>query len=110
MAVVPLARSTDDRDAIRVHGRGSDGLAKLSRAAEWFATARSGYDWGNDRGRAMSVYTLRLGLGLFFLLMGTALFARRWLMPNLDAQFDPLRLNLGAVFALVFGALNVVRW
>jgi hypothetical protein len=58
----------------------------------------------------MSVYTMRLGLGLFFLLTATVLFARRWLAPGLDAQFDPLRLNLGAVFALVFGALNVVRW
>jgi hypothetical protein len=58
----------------------------------------------------MSIHTLRLVLGVFFLLAAGLLFARGWLMPGLDAKFDSLRLNLGAVFALVFGALNLVRW
>ena len=39
-----------------------------------------------------------------------AFFGRRWLFPELDAKFDPLRMNLGGVFALVFGCLNLVRW
>jgi hypothetical protein len=58
----------------------------------------------------MSVYTLRLGLGLFFLFAGTLLLVRKWLAPGLDREFDSLRLNLGALFAFVFGALNIVRW
>ena len=61
-------------------------------------------------GTGMSVHTMRLGLGVFFLLGAGVLFARKWLLPGLDAKFDSLRLNLGAVFALVFGSLNVVRW
>jgi hypothetical protein len=59
---------------------------------------------------SMSIHTLRLGLGILFLLMAAAIFGRRWLFPGLDAKFDPLRMNLGGVFAIVFGCLNLVRW
>jgi hypothetical protein len=58
----------------------------------------------------MSIRTMRLGLGVFFLVMAAAIFTRRWFFPQLDARFDPLRMNLGGAFALVFGCLNVVRW
>jgi hypothetical protein len=58
----------------------------------------------------MSIHTMRLGLGILFLLLAAAIFGRRWLMPGLDAKFDPLRMNLGGVFAVVFGCLNLVRW
>lgn len=58
----------------------------------------------------MSVHTMRLVLGILFLILATVLFARRWLMPGLDECFDPMRMNLGAVLALVFGGLNLARW
>jgi len=58
----------------------------------------------------MSVPTMRLVLGVFFLLTGTLLLTRHWLAPGLDANFDSRNLNLGAIFALVFGVLNVLRW
>jgi hypothetical protein len=58
----------------------------------------------------MTIHTMRLGLGILFLLLAAAVFGRRWLFPELDAKFDPLRMNLGGVFALVFGCLNIVRW
>ena len=58
----------------------------------------------------MSIHTMRLGLGILFLVLAAAIFGRRWLLPQLDAKFDPLRLNLGGVFAIVFGCLNLVRW
>ena len=58
----------------------------------------------------MSVHTMRLVLGILFLLLAAAMFARRWLMPGLDERFDPLRMNLGAVLALVFAGLNLARW
>jgi hypothetical protein len=58
----------------------------------------------------MSIHTMRLGLGIFFLLLAAAIFGRGWLFPHLDAHFDSMRMNLGGVFALVFGCLNIVRW
>jgi hypothetical protein len=58
----------------------------------------------------MLVYKLRLGLGLLFLVLSGVIFARSWIAPRLDQQFDPLRLNLGGVMALVFGGLNIARW
>lgn len=58
----------------------------------------------------MSIHTMRLGLGILFLFLAAAIFSRRWLFPGLDAKFDPLRMNLGGVFAIVFGCLNLVRW
>jgi hypothetical protein len=53
---------------------------------------------------------MRLYLGLLFLILAGAIFTRRWLFPEFAAQFDPLRMNLGGVFALVFGCANLVRW
>jgi hypothetical protein len=61
-------------------------------------------------GPAMTIHTMRLGLGILFLLLAAAVFGRRWFFPDLDARFDRTRMNLGAVFALVFGCLNIVRW
>ena len=49
-------------------------------------------------------------MGVLFLLLAAAMFARRWLMPELDARYDPLRMNLGAFFALVLAGLNLARW
>ena len=63
-----------------------------------------------DEGAAMSVHSMRLVLGILFLLLAATLFARRWLMPGLDDRFDPLRMNLGAALALVFAGLNLARW
>src|SRR5262245_32497270 len=58
----------------------------------------------------MSVHTMRLGLGILFLLLAGVIFTRQWLAPGLDAKFDPLRMNLRGVLALVFGGLNLARW
>lgn len=58
----------------------------------------------------MSVYTIRLVLGLMFLVMAGAIFARDLLVPNLAGRFDPLRMNLGGVLALVFGCMNLAKW
>ena len=58
----------------------------------------------------MSVMNMRLGLGILFLLLATAIFTREWLLPGFGANFDPLRMNLGGVLALVFGGLNLARW
>jgi hypothetical protein len=58
----------------------------------------------------MSVHTLRLALGILFLVLAAVIFTRDWLAPGLGAGFDPLRMNLGGVLALVFGGLNLVRW
>jgi len=58
----------------------------------------------------MTIHTMRLGLGILFLVLAALIFGRRWLCPGLDARFDPLRMNLGGVFAIVFGCLNIVRW
>jgi hypothetical protein len=53
---------------------------------------------------------MRLALSMLFLILGCALMTRRWWLPELDVQFDTLRLNLGTVLALVFGGLNLARW
>jgi hypothetical protein len=59
----------------------------------------------------MNVRQVRLALGLFFLLMGTALLVLRFGFPDLAQQFGaPRRLFVGALFALVMGGLNVARW
>jgi hypothetical protein len=69
-----------------------------------------GYDGRNERRAAVTVLTMRLVMGILFLLLAGLMFGRRWLMPDLDARYDPLRMNLGAVLALVFGGLNLARW
>jgi len=58
----------------------------------------------------MSVHTIRLVLGIMFLCLATAIFARDLLAPGLGARFDPLRMNLGGVLAFVFGGLNIAKW
>ena len=59
----------------------------------------------------MSVHTMRLVLGVFFLIMGVFLLVvRHWAAPGLDAKFNSTRMNLGGVLALVFAGLNLARW
>jgi hypothetical protein len=61
-------------------------------------------------GTSMTVRSMRLGMAVFFLVMGLAIFARHWVMPWLEDMFDPLRLNLGATLALVLAGVNLARW
>ena len=35
----------------------------------------------------MTIHTMRLGLGLLFLVLAALIFGRRWLFPQLDARF-----------------------
>ena len=58
----------------------------------------------------MSVHTMRLVMGILFLGLATVLFTRQWLLPDLNNRFNPLRMNLGAILALIFGCLNLARW
>jgi hypothetical protein len=58
----------------------------------------------------VSISTLRLLVGIFFLLASAFLALRSWIAPEWAARYDPLRMNLGAAFALVFGLLNLTRW
>jgi hypothetical protein len=58
----------------------------------------------------MSVRTMRLAMGILFLFLAAAIFARGWLFPEFAARYDSLRMNLGGVFALVFGGMNLARW
>jgi hypothetical protein len=58
----------------------------------------------------MSIATLRLIVGVFFLLASVFLALRYWIVPEWASRYDPLRMNLGAAFALVFGLLNLTRW
>lgn len=58
----------------------------------------------------MSIHVMRLALGVLFLLLAAGIFLRDWFLPNLGVRFDPLRLNLGGVLALVFGCLNLAKW
>ncbi|HEY1186299.1 MAG TPA: hypothetical protein VGE74_01520 [Gemmata sp.] len=54
---------------------------------------------------------MRLTLGLFFLCAGTALLAARFVAPDRMAKaFDPLRMTLGALLALVLGGVNLAKW
>jgi hypothetical protein len=58
----------------------------------------------------MNVRFLRLLLGLFFLFAGTALLVVRFAAPDAVAKFDPLRIFLGGVFALVLAGWNLMKW
>lgn len=58
----------------------------------------------------MSIPVLRLIVGVFFLVASAFLALRYWLVPEWAARYDPLRMNVGAVFAFVFGLLNITRW
>lgn len=58
----------------------------------------------------MNVRHMRLGLGIFFLLMGAALLVLRFGAPEAIAKFDPMRLFLGALLAIALGCWNLMRW
>src|SRR4051812_27203198 len=58
----------------------------------------------------MAIQTMRLGVGILFLLLAAVILGRAWLLPDLGNRFDPVRMSLGGVLALVFGLLNVARW
>jgi len=58
----------------------------------------------------VTIATLRLIVGVFFLLASAFLTLRYWIAPEWAARYDPLRMNLGAAFAFVFGLLNLTRW
>jgi hypothetical protein len=58
----------------------------------------------------MAVRHLRLALGLFFLIAGLFLLVLRFGMPEAVVRFDPLRLFLGALLALVLSAVNLMKW
>ncbi len=58
----------------------------------------------------MTVHTMRLVMGILFLLLAGLVFGRHWLMPGLDAEYNSRRMNLGGVLALVFAGLNLARW
>jgi hypothetical protein len=58
----------------------------------------------------MQIRTMRLVLGILFLILGCAIFARHWLFPEFAAGFDSLRMRIGGVFALVFAGVNLARW
>jgi hypothetical protein len=58
----------------------------------------------------MQIRIMRLVLGILFLIMGTALFARDWLFPEFAARRSKLQLNIAGVFALIFGCVNLARW
>lgn len=58
----------------------------------------------------MAVRHMRLALGAFFVLAGVVLLAVRFGAPEAVARFDPLRLSLGAVLAIVLGAVNILKW
>lgn len=64
----------------------------------------------NGKGPTMNISAMRFSLGVLFLILGGVILARRWLMPEAFAGYDPVRLNLGGVLALVFGGLNLARW
>jgi hypothetical protein len=54
---------------------------------------------------------MRLALGLFFLVAGTAVLALRFLMPEAAARVSsPLRLTLGGLLALVLAGVNLAKW
>ncbi len=58
----------------------------------------------------MAVRHMRLILGVFFLFAGVGLLVLRFGMPDAAARLDPLRLFLGAILALVFSAVNLMKW
>jgi hypothetical protein len=58
----------------------------------------------------MAIHRMRLALGIFFLVLATIILTRQWFLPGWGLGFDPLRMNLGGILALVFGCLNLARW
>ena len=58
----------------------------------------------------MAIRHMRLALGAFFLVVGIGLLVLRFGAPEAVARFDPLRLFLGALLALVLSAVNLMKW
>ena len=58
----------------------------------------------------MAVRHMRLAVGVFFLILGVVLLILRFTMPELVAKFDPLRLLMGGLLALVLGCWNMMKW
>ena len=58
----------------------------------------------------MQIRTMRLVLGILFLCLASVIFTRKWIFPELAGKFDSLRMNIGGVFALVFGCVNLAKW
>jgi hypothetical protein len=59
----------------------------------------------------MRVFHWRVVLGLFWVVMATALFARDWLFPEeLLANYRGRNLSLGAWLAFVLAGWNFARW
>ena len=58
----------------------------------------------------MAVRHMRLVLGVLFLIVGLGILALRFGAPEAVARFDPLRLFLGAILALVLGTVNCMKW
>lgn len=58
----------------------------------------------------MSIHTMRLVLGVMFLLLAVLIFGRDLFLPQLGNRFDPMRMNLGGILAVVFGLLNLAKW
>lgn len=58
----------------------------------------------------MKVRYLRLYLGLFFLFTGAGLLVLRFAVPDAVAKFDPLRVFIGAILALILGGVNLAKW
>lgn len=58
----------------------------------------------------MSVRTMRLGLTIFWCLLGAGLLLRRVLFPEWAARQEGSSLDLGAILALAFAAWNLARW
>jgi hypothetical protein len=59
----------------------------------------------------MAVRNMRLVLGLFFLVAGTAVLAVRFLMPEAAGRIGtPLRMTIGGFLALVLAGVNLAKW
>ena len=58
----------------------------------------------------MSVRAMRLGLAVFWLVVGVGLLLRHTLVPEWAARQEGNGFDLGAILALVFAAWNLARW
>jgi hypothetical protein len=59
----------------------------------------------------MTVRHLRLMIGLFFLVAGTAILALRFCAPEVAARVnDPMRLLIGGLLGLVLAGVNLAKW
>jgi hypothetical protein len=58
----------------------------------------------------MMLRHMRLTLGLFFLIAGTAVLVVRFAVPDVAARLDPGRLLLGGLLGLVLAGVNLAKW